>query len=35
MPSASHLIDTIRELAVCIIVATETKFIPRIELPEP
>jgi hypothetical protein len=35
MPSASHLIDAIRELAVCIIVATGTKFIPRIELPEP
>jgi hypothetical protein len=29
------LIDVIRELAVCIIVATRTKFIPRIELPEP
>jgi hypothetical protein len=35
VPSASHLIDVIRELAGCIIVATGTKFIPRIELPEP
>ena len=34
-PAASHLIDAIRELAACIIVATGTKFIPRIELPEP
>jgi hypothetical protein len=35
VPSAGHLIDAIRELAVCIIVTTGTKFIPRIELPEP
>jgi hypothetical protein len=35
LPPASGLIDAMRELAVCIIVATGTKFIPRIELPEP
>jgi len=35
VPSAGHLIDAIRELAVCIIVAIGTKFIPRIELPQP
>jgi hypothetical protein len=33
--SADRLIDAIRELAVCIIVATRTKFIARVELLEP
>lgn len=33
--AADCLIDAIRELAVCIIVATRAKFMPRIGLPEP
>jgi hypothetical protein len=33
--SANRLSDVMRELAVCIILATGTKSIPRIGLPEP
>jgi hypothetical protein len=35
VPSDNRLIDAMRELAVCIIVVTRTKFIPRIDLSEP